>query len=128
MYAAHRRRSRRKLVAARVIVNHATFSVTHNAKSPAAHAPSVLSHSVRNPAAKAAFANVCARKPVAKPRSTKLGASSHHLDAKLATVRFVSELVKNVPPPPALPLRVKMRAMFRRIFLRGSAPNLVVAR
>lgn len=53
-----------------------------------------------------------------------------HLDAKIASVRFVRELVKNVPPQASVPFSAKVRFTLRRMFFRGerSEANLCAPR
>lgn len=128
-----RRRPRRKLVSARVVGCGTATSAARKHKH--ASAVEVETHRAEK---KPAIAASALSKRVAVPKNSIAHVPAHaphfagpvHLDAKIATVRFVRELVKNVPPPASVPFVVKVRYTLRRLFFRGDrlATNLCAPR
>jgi hypothetical protein len=147
-----RRRSRRKLVAARVVgCGSATSAAQKHKHASAVEIEANAAPKLAGAGPKAAGAvprlagaansiaasslskrvlshQVVPKHSVAHPPAPRRGGQVQHfggpvhLDAKVATVRFVRELVKNVPPPPSVPFTVRVRFTLRRIFFRGN-PN-----
>lgn len=133
-----RRSSRRKLVAARVVgCGSATAAAQKHKHTSAVEIESNtsprLAGAANSIAASSLSKRVLSNQVVPKhagahPPVPRRGVPAQHfggpvhLDAKIATVRFVRELVKNVPPPPSVPFTVRVRFTLRRIFFRAT-PN-----